>query len=144
MIAMNASVQLATARQLQESGSVQATTVAGQRGGYAVRFTVANGERVLATKAGHTRLFSGVDAAAKVLRTLGIARYTVDASALAPADSPRQRPDRAKAMKQTHEDAAYLAFLVECAELGRADPVRYTNEEAKQYMRQVRAKRDVA
>ena len=74
----------------------------------------------LAPKEGSPRLFAGVDAAARVLRGIGITRYQVDASALTDGDLLRQRrPDRAAALKQTQDDAAYLAFFVERADAGR-------------------------
>lgn len=140
---MPESVQLATARELTAAGSVRDTVVLGQRGGYSVLFKVGTGERTLATKLGSVRLFSGVDAAARVLRDIGIARYRVDASGLTQGDpARRRRPDRAAALKRTHENAAYLEFLQERAAAGRQDPVRYTSEEVNDRMRALRAGRD--
>lgn len=139
---MPQTVKLATARELAAAGSVRDTVLVGQRGGYAVLFKVGMGERALATKEGLPRLFAGVDAAARVLRKIGIARYQVDASSLAEGDLIRRhRPDRAAALKRTHEDAAYVDFLQKRAAAGRQDPVRYTHEEANDRMRMLRADR---
>ncbi|WP_411832948.1 hypothetical protein [Pseudoxanthomonas mexicana] len=139
---MPQTVKLATARELAAAGSVRETLLIGQCGGYTVRFKVGTGERVLATKEGSQRLFTGIDAAARVLRDIGIARYQVDASGLSPnVANPRRRPDRAAALRQTHEDAAYLAFLQGRAEAGRRDPVRYTDEQVNERMKALRAGR---
>lgn len=129
---MTTTVSLAVARELAAAGSVRETVLIGQRGGYAVAFKVGMGERVLATKTGQPRLFGGVPAAARVLHDLGIARYLVDATGLSEGDlMRRRRPDRAVALKQTHEDAAYVAFLAERAEVGRRDPERYSNAQVE-------------
>lgn len=140
-------VKLATARELAAAGSVRDTVLVGQRGGYAVLLKVGMAERTLATKEGTPRIFGALDAAARVLREeLGIARYHVDATGFTARDVQRRRPDRAAALKRTHEDAAYLAFLEERAEAGRRDPVRYTSEEAEvqmaAFVRDLRAGRE--
>ena len=81
---MSQTVQLATARELASTGSVRDTLLVGQRGGYAVLFKIGVGQqRALVTKEGAPRLFAGIDAAARVLRDIGITRYQVDASGLA-------------------------------------------------------------
>ena len=140
---MSESVQLATARELAATGSVRDTVLVGQRDGYSVLFKVGAGERALATKVGSVRLFSGVDAAARVLRDIGIARYRVDASELMEGDLVRRRrPDRAAALRRTHENAAYLEFLQERAQVGRQDPVRYTDEQVNERMQALRSGRD--
>lgn len=128
---MPQTVKLATARELAAAGSVRDTVLVGQRDGYAVLFKLGAGERVLATKEGSTRLFSGVDAAARVLRELGIARFQVDATGLTEGDPGRRRPDRSAALRRTHHDAAYLAFLQERAELGRRDQARHSSEDVE-------------
>lgn len=139
---MSDPVQLATARELAAAGSVRDTLLVGQRGGYAVRFKIGAGERTLVTKSGSPRLFTGIDAAARVLGGLGIARYRVDSSGLAEEDLPRRRrPDRAVALKRTHENAAYLEFLQQRAEAGRRDTVRYTDEQVNERMRTLRTGR---
>jgi len=133
-------VKLATARELAAAGSVRDTILVGQDGGYAVLLKIGMQERTLATKEGAPRLFSGLDAAARVLREqLGIAHYHVDASGFAIGEAiRRRRPDRAAALKQTHADAAYLSHLQERADAGRRDPVRFTNDQVREKVRALR------
>ncbi|MFT4247035.1 MAG: hypothetical protein QM581_03220 [Pseudomonas sp.] len=105
---MPQTVKLATARELAAAGSIRDTLLVGQRGGYAVLLKLGGGERALATRDGSLRLFSGLDAAARVLRDLGIDRYQVDATGLAEDDPVRRkRPDRAAALKEVHQAAAH-------------------------------------
>lgn len=116
-------IRLATARELAEAGSLRETTVTAEPGGYVVTFALENSERALATKDGTPRMFSGVHAAARVLAQLGITRYRVDATATAGAEPLRRsRPDRARALKQLHEDSAYLERICEAVAEARADP----------------------
>ncbi|MEN5266248.1 hypothetical protein [Stenotrophomonas sp. TWI587] len=115
-------IKLATARELAAAGSLRDTTVTAEPGGYVVTFALENSDRALATKDGTTRLFSGVQAAARVLAQLGITRYRVDATAIAGAEpSRRLRPDRSRALKQLHEDSAYLERIREAVAEARAD-----------------------
>ncbi len=138
---MSQTVQLATARELASTGSVRDTLLVGQRGGYAVLFKIGVGQqRALVTKEGAPRLFAGIDAADSVLRDIGITRYKVDASGLAEDGvMRRRRPDRAAALKQTHDAAAYLTFLVERADAGRRDPVRHSSEDVEAEMEAILA-----
>ncbi len=134
---MAQTVQLATARELAAAGSVRDTVLVGQPGGYAVMFKVGMAERALATKAGATRLFAGLDAAVRVLRNeLGISHYQVDASGY--SDDPenrRRRPDRTAALKRAREDAAYTEFLRQGIQEARADPrPALSSEEAARHM----------
>ncbi len=139
---MHQTVQLATAKELVSTGSVLDTVLLGQSGGYSVLFKLGGSERALATKTGLLRLFTGVDAAARVLRSIGIARYVVDASALDETGvTRRRRPDRTAALKQTHHDAAYMAFLQERAAAGRRDDVRYSHDAVNERMRKLRTER---
>ena len=115
-------IKLATARELADAGSLRDTTVTAEPGGYVVTFALENSDRALATKDGVPRLFSGVEAAARVLAQLGITRYRVDATAIAGAEpSRRSRPDRSRALKQLHEDSAYLERIREAVAEARAD-----------------------
>ena len=75
-----------------------------------------------------------------LLRDIGITRYQVDASGLAEDGvMRRRRPDRAAALKQTHDAAAYLTFLVERADAGRRDPVRHSSEDVEAEMEAILA-----
>ncbi len=139
---MVTTVQLATARELAAAGSVQDTLLVGRTGGYAVLFKLGVGERALATKAGATRLFSGLDAAVRVLRReLGITHYQVDTTGYFEREVPRTRPDRAEALKQNHEDAAYTGFLRRETAKALADTrPSLSSEEAEVYMDTVKAR----
>lgn len=139
---MAQTLQLATARELAAAGSVRDTVLVGQPGGYSVMFKVGATERALATKAGATRLFAGLDAAVRVLRSeLGISHYQVDASGY--SDDPekrRRRPDRTAALKQAREDAAYTEYLRQGIQEARADPrPALSKEGAARHMDQVKA-----
>jgi hypothetical protein len=117
---MTATVKLATARELAQTGSVRQASLLGQHGGYAIVLRVGMSDRVLATKSGAPRLFAQLDRAARLLRDeLGIARFAVDAANYAPGNVVR-RPDRAAALLQQTEDAAYAAFLRERTEVAAA------------------------
>lgn len=119
---MVSTIKLATARELANADGVRETTLIAEQGGYTITFALENSARALATKDGTPRLFSGVEAAARVLAQLGITRYRVDASATAGAvQSRRERPDRAAALKRVHEDAAYLDQIREAVSQSRAD-----------------------
>ena len=137
---MTRTVQLATARELAAAGSVRDTVLVGQPGGYSVLFKVGVAERALATKTGVTRVFSGLDAAARVLRNeLGIHHYQVDASGYDAATERRRRPDRSAAFKQAHEDAAFAEFLREGTQTAVDDPrPALSSTEAARHMQQVR------
>jgi hypothetical protein len=77
-------VKHAVAKALVAAGSVRGATVIGQPGGWAIVLRVGIGERVLAAKRGGVRMFATLDAAARLLRELGIVRFEVDATHHAP------------------------------------------------------------
>lgn len=107
---VTAAIKLAVARELAEAGSVRAASLTGEQGGYRLTLRTDASERVLATKDGQPRLFPRLEAAAKLLRELGIQRFEVDASNHVAAEA-RRRPDRAEAMRVKEADARYAAFL---------------------------------
>lgn len=135
-------IRLATARELAQAGSVRETTLIATSDGYTISFALENSERALATKDGAPRVFSGVQAAARVLAQLGITRYRVDATATAGADPARRaRPDRARALKRLHEDAAYLDHIREAVAESRADArPPLSNSDAGQHMDALKAR----
>lgn len=110
---MGTTVKLSTARELVEAGSVRGASIIGQAGGYAVVLRVGKQEKALAAKAGHPRLFAGLDAAARVLHEgLGVARFDVDASGYSASDVlRRRRPDRAVALRELHAAAEHDAWF---------------------------------
>lgn len=98
---MNATVKLATARELACAGSVRQATLRGQQGGYAIVLRVGMVNKTLATKAGVPRLFAQLDRAARLLRDdLGLGRFEVDATGYAPGNVTRRRPDRTEVLRQ--------------------------------------------
>ena len=144
---MAATVKLSTARELVEAGSVRAASIIGQPGGYAVLLRVGMQERALSTKAGAPRLFTGLDAAARVLRdSLGLARFEVDASGYSAGDVlRRRRPDRAAALRELHQAAEHDAWFrreVRQALQEADDPATewVTNEEAEAESRAAEAR----
>lgn len=92
-------VNLETARTLVETGSVGDVTVQGREGGFALLLAAGGHVLTLVTKAGHVRLFRNLEAAAKVLRGLGVVRYAVDEAQFV-APQPVQRPDTAARMAE--------------------------------------------
>lgn len=104
---MTTVIKLATARELIDAGSVRNAGLIGQPGGYAVLLRYGMQERVIGTKAGTPRIFSRLEAAAKLLRELGIVRFDVDAANYAPGDVTRTRPDRQAALREVHRAAAH-------------------------------------
>lgn len=89
-----------TLRDLVASGAVREATVIGMRGGYAIRVRHASVYQLLASSRGDMRLFT-LDAATKLLRELGIPRFTVDATNFEPGRIRKPRPDRAEALRKT-------------------------------------------
>jgi len=69
---------------------------------------VRHDERVLAAQRSHqVRLFRKLDTLILSLRSVGIARFTVDATQYTPHSAHQQRrPDRAAAMKAAHAASA--------------------------------------
>lgn len=139
---MVSTIKLATVRELAGAGSVRETTLVAAADGYTITFALENSERALGTKDGAPRLFSGVQAAARVLSKLGITRYRVDATATAGADPTRRsRPDRAHALKQLHDDAAYLDQIRDAVAESRADArPALSSVEARQQMDALKAR----
>lgn len=78
-------IKMAVARALVAAGSVRGASVIGQPGGWAVVLRVGVAERVIEARSGHVRLFATLDAAARLLRELGIVRFDVDGANHAPA-----------------------------------------------------------
>ena len=109
---MNAkTVKLATLRELVEAGSVRSAAIIGLSGGYAAQLRYGMSDRALAARTGEVRIFSKIDAAAKILRGLGVVKAELDTSGYTP-DSvlSKRRPDRSQALKNAHRAAATQAL----------------------------------
>lgn len=114
--------QLVTASTLKElvaAKGVKEVRVSGDAGGYRVSVSYGGQHREIASRTregkNKPRTFRTLDTAARYLREFGLVRYQVDDSRFAP--STVKRPDRAAALKKTHEAAGYDAhFRAQVAE----------------------------
>ncbi len=103
----------ATLTKLTEAGIVCSAHVVGQQGGWGILVKYGMTERVLAAQRSHQmRIFRKLETLVEYLKGIGIPRFDVDAvnydkqSLVA-----HKRPDRASAMKDAHEAAAYTRWL---------------------------------
>lgn len=67
-------VSLNTLKELSAAGAVRAAQVIGTTGGFAVQFTYGLTTKTLQAKRGHPRIFRTLDAAAKTVLGVGVAR----------------------------------------------------------------------
>lgn len=96
-----------TLARLVEAGAIQATHVVGEPGGWSVRVTYGAGERALAAqRSRQVRVFRQIETLVSYLRKMGIDRFDVNAERYRP-EGGKERPDRAEAMRRTHEAAAH-------------------------------------
>ena len=100
---VNPRINELTLRELAEAKSLSGAIAIGQRGGFsiAVRYGMAETQRLLATARGETRMFSNLNTLARFLGRLGITHFEVDSSNHIPERLRAARPDRAEAMKGT-------------------------------------------
>jgi hypothetical protein len=98
-----------TAERLAEGQVIQAATIFGRPGGWAVRIRYGSTERVIAAqRTQHPRLWRNLNTAAAYVRdTLGMARFDVDATAHDPGAVDRSRPDTAERQRRAHEAAEH-------------------------------------
>jgi hypothetical protein len=127
----------ATLSMLVEAGTVRNAHVVGKPEGWSVEVRYGQNERTLIAQRGRqTRLFRRLDTLVSYLKDVGIAEFDVDATAYEPdAARAATRPDRAEALRKTHEAAAYDAWFREEVQLAldeADDPntVWVTQEEA--------------
>lgn len=109
---------------LVEAGAVQSAHVVGRASGWGVVVQYGKGERVLAAQRSHKpREFKKLDTVVAFLKELGLSRFDVDAAEYDPAQVERvARPDRAAALKQAHEAAAYDKWFREQVQEAIDDP----------------------
>lgn len=113
-----------TLSRLVEAGAVSRAHVVGQSGGWAVLVRCGATERPLAAqRSRQVRLFRKFETLVSYLREIGIAHLDVDAANYDP-DGARmaRRPDRAEALRRTHEAAAYDAWFREQVQASIDDP----------------------
>ncbi|MGO1076723.1 hypothetical protein [Inquilinus sp. CA228] len=98
-----------TAERLAEGQAIQAATILGRPGGWAVRIRYGSTERVIAAqRSRRPRLWRNLNTAAAYVRdTLGMARFDVDATAHDPGAVDRSRPDTAERQRRAHEAAEH-------------------------------------
>ena len=113
-----------TLSRLVEAGAVRGAHIVGQDGGWAVMVRYGTHERPLAAqRSRQVRLFRKFETLVGYLRELGISQFDVDATGY-DADTLKtaRRPDRAEALKRTHEAAAYDAWFREQVQASIDDP----------------------
>lgn len=102
----------ATLARLAEAGAVRSAHIIGQSGGWGVLVKYGMTERALAAQRSHqVRIFRKFETLVSYLKGVGIARFDVDAVNYDSVSLTRSRPDRAEAMKDAHEAAAYNKWL---------------------------------
>lgn len=102
-----------TLSKLAEAGVVRSAHVVGQEGGWEILVKYGMTERVLAAQRSHqVRRFRKLETLVDYLKGVGIARFDVDAVNYdSHSVTAHKRPDRAAAMKDAHEAAAYTKWL---------------------------------
>ncbi|MDB5992202.1 MAG: putative addiction module antitoxin, RelB/DinJ family [Herbaspirillum sp.] len=102
-----------TLTKLAEAGVVRSAHVVGQAGGWGILVKYGMTERALAAqRSQQVRLFRRLETLVEYLKSIGIPRFDVDAVNYDPEGLTRyKRPDRAEAMKNAHEAAAYDKWL---------------------------------
>jgi len=120
-------LQLATARELIDAGSVRTVELVGQPGGYAVVLHVGMQQRPLGAKArGSARIFTKLETAVSTLRELGVVNFVVDASNHGPGLIKRKRPDASRQLSEAHRARAHDKWFRNQVEASLANPNRQT------------------
>lgn len=97
-------VTLKTLKELSSAGAVRAAHAIATNGGFAVQFTCGMMIRTLQAKRGNPRIFKTLDAAAKIVRGMGVARIDADLSNWNPGGAAvRVRDEKAMAMRQVQK-----------------------------------------
>ena len=113
-----------TLERLVEAGAVRGASIVGQPGGWGVVIQYGMTERMLAAKRGAVRIFRKYETLVGYLKSIGIARYQVDATQFdaAALKTGRKRTDAAERMKNAHEAAAYKGWLTQQVQEAIDDP----------------------
>jgi hypothetical protein len=123
MTATTETIDHGTLSRLVEANAVQAAHAIGQHGGWALRVKYGTSERCLATQRGRkVRLFRRLETLVSYLKEIGMSRFDVDAAGFDPQTPGTARPDRAEALKKTHEAAAYDAWFRQQVQEALDDP----------------------
>lgn len=115
-----------TLEHLAAAGAIRGASIVGQPGGWGVVFQYGLTERVLAARRGAIRVYRKFETLVEYLKSIGIAKYQVDATGYEPGvpATDRKRTDAAERMKEAHAAVAYRNWLegkVSAARAGVAD-----------------------
>lgn len=108
-----------TLSRLVEAGAVRSAHVIGQPGGWSVLVKYGMAERALAAqRSRQVRVFRRMETLVNYLKEIGIQRFDVDAADYeAEGGKTHSRPDRAEALRRTHEAAAHDKWFREQVEI---------------------------
>ena len=120
------SMTLEQLRATVSAGGVVGVTLKGRGGGFFLEITTRSGHDAILSKARSTepRRFGNPTSALVVLRDLGIAVAQLDATDWSPdqKDMSQSRQDRAQAMREAHEAAAYTRWVAAELQASIDDP----------------------
>ena len=120
------SMTLEQLRATVSAGGVVGVTLKGRGGGFFLEITTRSGHDAILSKARSTepRRFGNPTSALVVLRDLGIAVVQLDATDWSPdqKDMSQSRQDRAQAMREAHEAAAYTRWVAAELQASIDDP----------------------
>ncbi len=117
------SIDHLTLTHLSEAGAVQRARVVGQHGGWGVWIKYGLTERVLAVQRGQQmRIFRKFETLVNYLKGMGIVHFEVDSVDFNAESLKHLRPDRADALKATHQAAAYQRWLQTEVQAALDDP----------------------
>jgi hypothetical protein len=120
---MENSIDHSTLSLLVQSGAIQRATVLGQQGGWAVMVQFGNRDCPLAAQRSQKiRLFRSLETLANYLKDVGIVQFEVTTTHVDHQVLQKKRPDRALALKRTHEAAAYDTWFREQVQQSLDDP----------------------
>ncbi|MBB2750331.1 UNVERIFIED_ORG: hypothetical protein GGI57_001004 [Rhizobium aethiopicum] len=104
-----------TLSRLVDAGAVDAAHVIGKTGGWSIVIRYGKSERPLAAqRSRQVRVFKRMDTLVSYLKDIGISQFDVDAADYVPETA--SRPDRAAALRRTHEAAEYDKWFREQVE----------------------------
>ncbi|NEK34764.1 hypothetical protein [Rhizobium leguminosarum] len=104
-----------TLSRLVEAGAVHGAHVVGKTGGWSVVIRFGKAERPLAAqRSRQVRVFKRMETLVSYLKDVGISRFDVDAADY--VSETASRPDRAAALRRTHEAAEYDKWFREQVE----------------------------
>lgn len=138
---MENAIDHSTLSLLVQTGAIKRASVLGQQGGWAVKVQHGNRECSLAAQRSQkVRLFRSLETLASYLSGVGIAQFEVNSANVDHQATQKKRPDRAQAMKRTHEAAAYDAWFREQVQRSLDDTrPSVPDEEARLYFDQRKA-----